>query len=87
MQVSIGTMAMPFDDRKEHTDGRKTLFHTVVYLLPPEDLRAAMTALTARPELAEQTPKERALAAVGLLQDAADRRGIRLKLNRTPKKE
>lgn len=38
MQVSIGTMSMPFDDRKEHTDGRKTLFHTAVYLLPSEDL-------------------------------------------------
>lgn len=86
MQVPIGATAMPFDDRKEHTDGRKTLFHTAVYLLPPEDLRAAMPALSARPELAEQTPKERALAAVGLLQDAADRRGIRLKLNRKPKK-
>lgn len=71
----------------EYNDGRrKTLFNTAVYLLPLEDLRAAMTALSARPELAEQTPKERALAAVGLLQDAADRRGISLKLNRKPKK-
>lgn len=87
MQVPIGAMAMPFDDRKEHTAGRKTLFNTAVYLLPSEDLRAAMAALSARPELAEQTPKERALAAVELLQDAADRRAISLKLNRTPKKE
>lgn len=71
----------------EYNDGRrKTLFNTAVYLLPLEDLRAAMTALSARPELAEQTTKERALAAVGLLQDAADRRGITLKLNRNPKK-
>lgn len=49
---------MPFDDRKEHTDGRKTLFNTA-------DLRAAMAALSARPELAEQAPKEHAPAAVG----------------------
>lgn len=71
----------------EYNDGRrKTLFNTAVYLLPLEDLRAAMTALSARPELAEQAPKERALAAAGLLQDAADRRGISLKLNRKPKK-
>ena len=66
--------------------GGLTAVRALRRLLPSEDLRAAMTALTARPELAEQTPKERALAAVGLLQDAADRRAISLKLNRKPKK-
>lgn len=57
-----------------------------MYLLSLEDLRSVMAALENRPELAEQTVKERALAAVELLQDAADRRGISLKLNKKPKK-
>ena len=65
MQVPIGATAMPFDDRKEHTDGRKTLFHTAVYLLPPEDLRAAMTALSARPELASKRPRSAPLPLWG----------------------
>ena len=69
-----------------YNDGRrKTLFSTAVYLLSPEDLQSAMAALTSRPELAEQSVKERALAAAELLQKTADRRGISLKLNKTPK--
>lgn len=71
----------------EYNDGRrKTLFTTAVYLLPLEDLRAVMTALNSRPELAGQPIKERALAIAGLLQEAADRRSISLKLNKKPKK-
>ena len=70
-----------------YNDGRrKTLFNTAVYLLPLEDLRTAMTALNSRPEPAEQSVKERALAAAELLRKAADRRGISLKLNKKPKK-
>ena len=70
-----------------YNDGRrKTFFNTAVYLLSLEDLRSVMAALENRPELAEQSVKERALAAVELLQDAADRRGISLKLNKKPKK-
>lgn len=70
-----------------YNDGRrKTLFNTAVYLLPLEDLRSAMAALNSQPELAGQPIKERALAAVGLLQEAADRRGISLKLNKKLKK-
>ena len=70
-----------------YNDGRrKTLFHTAVYLLPLEDLRSVMAALDCRPELAKQSVKERALAAVELLQEAADRLGISLKLNKKPKK-
>lgn len=87
MQVPIGATAMPFDDRKEHTDGPQDA-------VPHSGLSAAAggpacrnDGTDCRPELAEQTPKERALTAVGLLQDAADRRAISLKLNRTPKKE
>lgn len=70
-----------------YNDGRhKSFFNTVVYLLPLEDLQPVMAALANRPELGQQTLKERTLAAVGLLQDAADRRGISLKLNKKPKK-
>ena len=70
-----------------YNDGRrKTLFNTAVYLLPLEDLHTVTAALNSRPELAEQSVKERALAAVELLQEAADRRGISLKLNQKPKK-
>ncbi len=70
-----------------YNDGRrKTLFNTAVYLLPLEDLHTVTAALNSRPELAEQSVKERALAAVGLLQEAADRRGISLKLNKKAKK-
>ena len=70
-----------------YNDGRrKTLFNTAVYLLPLEDLRSVMALLNSQPELDEQTVKERALIAVGLLQEAADRRGMSLKLNKKPKK-
>ena len=71
-----------------YNDGRrKTFFNTAVYLLPLEDLRTVMASLDSRMGLSEQTAKERALAAVGLLQEAADRRGISLKLNKRPKEE
>lgn len=71
-----------------YNDGRhKTLFNTAVYLLPLEDLRTVMASLDSRMNLSEETVKERALAAVGLLQEAADRRGISLKLNKRPKEE
>lgn len=70
-----------------YNDGRrKTLFNTAVYLLPLADLRAVMTALNDRPELSEQPVKERALAAAALLQQAADRQGISLRLNKKSKK-
>lgn len=71
----------------DYNDGRrKTLFTTAVYLLPLEDLRAVMTALNSRVELAGQPVKERAVAAAELLQEAAGRGGISLKLNKKPKK-
>ena len=70
-----------------YNDGRrKTLFNTAVYLLPLEDLQSVMAALGSQPELEDQPIKERALAAVGLLQKAADRRCISLKLIRKTKK-
>ncbi|WP_130868482.1 DUF3795 domain-containing protein [Intestinimonas massiliensis (ex Afouda et al. 2020)] len=70
-----------------YNDGRrKTLFTTAVYLLPLEDLQSVMTALAIRSELKEQPIKERALAAVGLLQEAAEHRGVSLKLNKEPRK-
>ena len=45
-----------------------------------------MADLNCLPELAGQPIKERALVAVELLQQAADRRGISLKLNKKAKK-
>ena len=70
-----------------YNDGRrKTLFHTAVYLLPLEELQSVMADLDSRPELAGQPIKELALVAVELLQQAADRRGISLKLNKKAKK-
>ena len=70
-----------------YNDGRrKTLFNTAVYLLPLEDLPSVIAALDGRPELEVQPIKERALAAVELLQQAAARRGISLKPNKKPKK-
>lgn len=71
----------------DYNDGRrKTLFNTAVYLLPLEELRSVMAALASRTELTERSVKERALAAVRLLQEAADRLSISLKLNKKPKK-
>ena len=71
-----------------YNDGRrKTLFNTAVYLLPLEDLQTVMASLNSRMKLSEQAIKERALAAVGLLQEAADRQGISLKRNKRPKEE
>ena len=70
-----------------YNDGRrKTLFNTAVYLLPLADLQSVMAALDGRSELEGHPIKERALAAVELLQEAADRRSIGLKLNKKPKK-
>ena len=66
-----------------YNDGRrKTFFNTAVYLLPLEDLQSVMTALDSRPELAAQPIRERALAAAELLQEAADRRDVSLKLQK-----
>ena len=45
-----------------------------------------MTSLDNRPELGQQEIKERARVAVELLQEAADRRSISLKLNKKPRK-
>lgn len=70
-----------------YNDGRrKTFFNTAVYLLSLEELRSVMASLDSRTELEDQPIKERALAAVELLQKAADRRGISLKLNKKSKK-
>ena len=70
-----------------YNDGRrKTLFNIAAYLLPLEDLCSVMAALSSRPKLKGQPIKERALASVELLQKAADRRGISLKLNKKLKR-
>ena len=69
-----------------YNDGRrKTIFNTAVYLLPLEDLRSVMAILDSRWELAGQTVKERAAAAVECLQTAAQRQGISLRRNKKAK--
>ena len=81
---------------------RKSFFSTAVYMLPleelriavavlnsraePEELRTAVAVLNSRAEPEERPIKERASDAVSLLQAAADRQGISLKLNKKPKK-
>ncbi len=69
-----------------YNDGRrKALFHAAAYLLPLEELHAVLDALENRPGLAEQPVKERALAAAALLQEAAKRRNVSLKLEKKGK--
>lgn len=69
-------------------DGRrKTFFDTAVYLLPLEELWSVMDGLESQAQLMEQPVKNRALAAVALFQEAADRQGVSLKLNEKSKKE
>lgn len=80
-RVILNTLLAGYNDGR-----RKTLFTTAVYLLPLEELHGVLTVLNSQPELAEQPLKERALAAAGLLQEAADRQGISLKLNKKSKK-
>lgn len=64
----------------DYNDGRRKSFYcAAVYLLPLEDLQSAMTVLEGQPEC---PVKERAAAAVKLLQGAADGRGICLKLKK-----
>ena len=70
-----------YNDRRH-----KTFLTTAVYLLPLEDLQNVMAALDSRVGLAEQSAKERTLAAVGALQEVADCRGVSLKFNKKPKK-
>lgn len=68
-----------------YNDGRhKGFFCSAVNLLPLPDLREIMQGLAKQPE--RGSAKERAAAAAVLLQTAADRQGISLKLRKKPKK-
>ena len=69
-----------------YNDGRrKTLFCTAACLLPLKDLRDVMALLGGGANPEERPAKERALAAAALLEEAAGRRGICLKLRKKPK--
>ena len=72
----------------KYNDGRrKSFFSTAVYMLPLEELRIAVAVLNSRAEPEERPIKERASDAVSLLQAAADRLGISLKLNKKAKRK
>lgn len=69
-----------------YNDGRrKSFFCLAVNLLECEALQAVMDQVKAVPEPAGRTIKERAAGVVKLLQDAADERGIVLKLKKKNK--
>ena len=64
----------------DYNDGRrKTFYCAAVYLLPLEDLKNVVAKLEDQPEC---SVKERAAAAVKLLQGAADGHGVCLKLKK-----
>lgn len=64
---------------RDYNDGRrKTLFCTAACLLPVEELRDALEKL--RAQAGNLGPKERAALAARLLNDAAEARGLSLRL-------
>jgi hypothetical protein len=68
---------------KNFNDGRrKSLFCIAVNLLDIQDIREIMKQLDTQTLLANLTLKEKSNIAVTLLQDAAQRNGIVLKLNK-----
>lgn len=71
---------------ENYNDGRrKSFFCTAVNLLPLQDLQRVMKRL--KTETSESGPaKERSAAAVRLLQTAADRQNVSLKLRKKPSK-
>lgn len=70
----------------DYNDGRrKSFFCTAVNLLSLADLESVAEELREKTELFQLPVKQRAAAAVSLLQDAAERCGISLKLNKKPK--
>ena len=73
---------------ENYNDGRrKSFFCLAVNLLECDELQAVMGQVKACPDQAGQTIKERAACVVKLLQGAADKRGIVLKLKKKPKQE
>ena len=69
-----------------HGGRRNSLITSSVDLGRVAVLQSVLAYRNSRTELAGQSVKERALAAVELVQQAADRRGVSLKLNKKPKK-
>lgn len=71
---------------QNYNDGRrKTFFDTAVYLLELQDIQTVMGSLEKQDGILELPVKERALIAVGLFQDMADKEGISLNLVKKPK--
>jgi len=66
-------------------DGRRKSFYCLaVYLLEPEDLRPLLARLQAEPAM---DGKARAAEAAEALREAAQKRGIELKLRKKPRKK
>lgn len=66
-----------------YNDGRKkNLFCVAVNLLDIQELRNILGQIENRPDMETLTLKEKSAFAAGLLQDAADRRNIDLKLRK-----
>lgn len=71
---------------QNYNDGRrKTFFDTAVYRLELGDIQTVMESLENQDGILELPVKEKALIAVRLFQDLADKRGISLKLIKKPK--
>ena len=69
-------------------DGRrKTFFCTAVNLLELQDLQSAITQMESSPNFSSLSVKEKAVKAVQLLKEAAERRNIPLKLHKKPPKK
>ena len=75
----LGTLLEQYNDGR-----RKTLFALAANLLEPEDLREILARLGA--ETQGLPLKERAVRAAALCQEAAERRGIDLRLRKSPGK-
>ena len=66
-----------------YNDGRKkTLFCVAVNLLDLQDLQAVLKEMERKSDLETMTLKEKSAFAAGLLQDAAARKNIDLKLHK-----
>ncbi|WP_331661382.1 DUF3795 domain-containing protein [Lachnoclostridium sp.] len=73
---------------ENYNDGRrKTFFCLAINLLEVSDIREVVEKLKKQIDLNHKTMKEKALVAVSLFQEIADKNNILLKLNKKPSKK